>query len=86
MFEFLITPYLINIAYILGFIFPFFMIYYFWDKIKYLITKDYKYKFKIIFAIIFIILFYEIMLRVFFEFIVVYFNIYNELQIIEKKL
>jgi len=86
MFNFLITPYLINIAYILGFIFPFFLIYYFYDNIKFIITKKYKYKLKIILGIIFIIIMYEIMLRIFFEFIIVYFNMYEELKLINKHL
>jgi len=86
MFHFLITPYLINIAYILGVIFPFFLIYYFYDYLKFIVTKKYKYKFKIILGIVFMILMYEVMLRIFFEFIIVYFNMYDELKAINNKL
>jgi len=81
MFKFLITPYLIDIAYILGVIFPFYIIYFFWDKIKYLFKIR-----KILIGIIFVILMYEIMLRVFFEFLIVYFNMYEELKLIGEKL
>ena len=81
MFKFLITPYLINIAYILGFILPFYLIYIFYDKIQFI----FKVK-KLLIGVILIIIMYEIMLRVFFEFMIVYFNIYEELQKIGEKL
>jgi len=86
MFNFLITPYLIDIAYIFGVFFPFLVIYYFWDKLKIIFNKEYKYKLKIILFIVFMIFFYEMMLRVFFEFIIVYFNMYEELKKIVMKL
>ena len=85
MFKFLITPYIINIAYVLGIIFPFFLIYYFYYDIKNFINTSSN-KFKTIMAIIFIVFLYEIMLRIFFEFIIVYFNMYHELKTINNKL
>ena len=81
MFHFLITPYLLNIAYILGMIFPFYIIYIFYDKIQFMFKVR-----KLLIAIILSIIMYEIMLRVFFEFIIVYFNMYEELQKIGEKL
>ena len=86
MFKFLITPYLVDIAYILGSLFPFFLIYYFYDKIHFIFTKEYKYKVKFLLLLAISIIMYEIMLRVFFEFIIVYFNMYEELQKIGEKL
>jgi len=84
MFNILITPYLISIAYIMGSFFPFFLLYYFWDQLKFIFTKHYKYKIKIIIGIIFILFFYEIIIRIFFEFIIVYFNMYEELKKIKN--
>jgi len=81
MFKFLITPYLIDIFYILGVIFPFYLIYCFYDKIQFLFKMK-----KLIFVIIFMIIIYEIMLRVFCEFIIVYFNMYEELAKIGEKI
>ena len=81
MFRFLITPYLIDIAYIIGVIFPFYIIYLFYYKIKYLLKIK-----KVLIGIVLVIFMYEIMLRVFFEFIIVYFSIYEELKEIKKSL
>ena len=81
MFEFLITPYIISIAYIIGVLFPFYLIYIFYDKIQFI----FKVK-KLLIGIILVIILYEIMLRVLFEFMIVYFNMYEELQKIGEKL
>jgi len=75
MFEFLVTPYIINIAYILGFIFPFYLIYIFYDKIQFVFKNK-----KLLLGFILVIILYEIMLRIFFEFMIVYFHMFNELK------
>lgn len=86
MFNFLITPYLIDIFYILGAFAPFYFLIRFYDYIKTIFTKHYKYKKEIIFAIILLIISYELALRIFCEFIIVYFNMYEELKNIKELL
>ncbi len=84
MFHFLITPYLLDIFYVLGALTPFYFIIRFYGYIKSIITKNYKYKKEIIFAIILVLIGYELALRIFCEFIIVYFNMYDELKNIKE--
>ena len=86
MFNFLITPYLLDIFYIIGALMPFYFLICFYGYIKTALMKYYKYKKELIFVIILLLVGYEIALRIFCEFIIVYFNMYEELKDIKDLL